>query len=276
MDKKTKLINDISIQRSSGESSPNYYAILPASVRYNSDLTYLERVLYAEISALSNVKGYCYASNGYFATNFKNSERTISRSINRLKSLGLISIQTEINSGREIRKIFLCELSQKTPGRQKDLTPPSQECLTSSINSNNTSNTNNTDDSAKVTLPSWLGTNSLARLAKVYDMVWEKNYGTKSYTKLNGHAGVLLKRLLDEHSEIIVALMIILHFEWRGLFGKEESIYKRLQSAGFPLSWVPNNANLYRAYIKNNLGIDDDVIGLKEVEKALARFTKPV
>jgi hypothetical protein len=33
---------------------PNYYAIIPSEIRYSKKLTLLQKLLYAEITALSN------------------------------------------------------------------------------------------------------------------------------------------------------------------------------------------------------------------------------
>ena len=64
----------------------SYYAILTASVRYDNRLTDSEKILYAEITALSNKYGYCSASNNYFDKLYEVSKRTISTRINNLKS----------------------------------------------------------------------------------------------------------------------------------------------------------------------------------------------
>ena len=72
---------------------PNYYAIIPANVRYNSELSYLEKFLYCEFTALSNLNGYCSAKNKYFATLYGKDEKTISRSISKLEELGFIYVE---------------------------------------------------------------------------------------------------------------------------------------------------------------------------------------
>ena len=46
--------------------NPNYYGILPANVRYDKNLKPMEKILYTELTALSNKNGYCNAKNIYF------------------------------------------------------------------------------------------------------------------------------------------------------------------------------------------------------------------
>ena len=49
---------------------PNYYAVVPANVRYSRDLSSTAKLIYGEIAALANKEGYCFASNAYFASLF--------------------------------------------------------------------------------------------------------------------------------------------------------------------------------------------------------------
>ena len=42
---------------------PNYYAVIPATVRYDNMLKSAEKVLYSEITALASKNGYCFAQN---------------------------------------------------------------------------------------------------------------------------------------------------------------------------------------------------------------------
>ena len=61
-----------------------YYAILPAKVRYDSDLTPNAKLLYAEVTALCRKEGYCWATNEYFAELYGVDPRTVQRWINDL------------------------------------------------------------------------------------------------------------------------------------------------------------------------------------------------
>lgn len=66
-----------------------YIAIIPAEVRY-ADIPSGAKLLYGEITALSNEKGYCWASNSYFSELYGVSDRTIQRWINTLEKNGFI------------------------------------------------------------------------------------------------------------------------------------------------------------------------------------------
>ena len=85
------------------KDKPNYYAIIPANVRYSS-LKPNAKLLYGEITALSNKLGYCFASNSYFAELYGVSKNTVSRWLSDLKKFGFITIQLELNERKEIVK----------------------------------------------------------------------------------------------------------------------------------------------------------------------------
>lgn len=82
--------------------NPNYYAILPASVRYDETLTDFAKILFAEITALSNKYGFCTASNGYFAELYKRNVSTISETISELQKRGYLRSEVEENYKRKI------------------------------------------------------------------------------------------------------------------------------------------------------------------------------
>lgn len=72
---------------------PNYYSILPATVRYDDDLTDSEKILYSEIVALADKTGQCWAGNTYFSKLYKVTPETISRRISKLRKKGYITVE---------------------------------------------------------------------------------------------------------------------------------------------------------------------------------------
>jgi hypothetical protein len=85
-----------------------YYAIIPADVRYDKSLTPNAKLLYGELTALSNEKGYCWAGNQYFSDLYEVSKQSISSWISQLKDAGYISIQLEYKAGtKQIQNRFI-------------------------------------------------------------------------------------------------------------------------------------------------------------------------
>ena len=71
----------------------SYYAVIPATVRYDSSVVPSAKLLYGEITALCNEKGYCWATNDYFSRLYSVSKRTISTWIKSLCDAGYISAE---------------------------------------------------------------------------------------------------------------------------------------------------------------------------------------
>ena len=74
-------------------TKPSYYAIIPAEVRYNGQLSANEKLMYGEITALTQATGECWATNAYFGEIYNKDVRTIRRWVSHLSSLGYINIK---------------------------------------------------------------------------------------------------------------------------------------------------------------------------------------
>lgn len=129
------------------EHTPGYYAVIPASVRYDDGIPANAKLLYGEISALIGNEGFCYASNAYFASLYGLSERTISGLISTLQAHNYIIVSTERDQARKVinRKLFLrvsavdgqpVENNFHTPGKSF------QEGMEENFQYTNLSNTN--------------------------------------------------------------------------------------------------------------------------------------
>jgi len=118
-------------------TQPNYYGVLPAPVRYSKELSASEKVLYAEISALSNTNGYCWASNAYFANLYSVEERQITRWVSGLSKSNFVRTETIYIAqyNKTERRIYLIDLpkhdshpvKKDDPTPSKKTTPPRQK-----------------------------------------------------------------------------------------------------------------------------------------------------
>lgn len=88
----------------------SYYSIIPATVRYDERVKMQGKLLYSEITALCNQKGYCWAENNYFAELYGVSKRTVSRHLADLEKCGYIIIEIIYKEGTkqiEERRIYI-------------------------------------------------------------------------------------------------------------------------------------------------------------------------
>ena len=88
--------------------TPNYYAIIPANVRYNNSIQQGAKLLYGEITALSNKTGCCWAGDQYFMGLYKVSQATIQRWLTSLEKNGYIDRTVKYKDGsKEIEKRYI-------------------------------------------------------------------------------------------------------------------------------------------------------------------------
>jgi len=85
------------------EEKPNYFAIIPANVRYNENLNSSQKLFYGEITALTFKTGECWASNNYFARLYKVSPSLITNWVKALEKENLIAVDYE-KKGKEITR----------------------------------------------------------------------------------------------------------------------------------------------------------------------------
>lgn len=107
------------------EAKPSYWAVLPAAIRYDPEITAGAKLLYAEITSLADARGYCWATNGYFQKLYGISEPTVQRYLRALKAAGYIRIQ-DGNGGSAVRRIYAGVNPLGTNPVKNDGVPPSK------------------------------------------------------------------------------------------------------------------------------------------------------
>ena len=180
------------------EDRPSYYAIIPASVRYDQRLKPIERLLYGEITCLTNKDGYCFATSKYFAELYGMQRESISRCISNLAKCGYISVVIE--DGYK-RKIFLNTVTapshgvtKTSQGCDKNITAPCDEKVTHNITSSN--NKNNMEEKG-ISEPA-------LKIAKE----WEKRFGYVNSYKLQQ-----IQDLIEDYGEDIVLYAVRQSFQ---------------------------------------------------------------
>ena len=120
------------------KEKPNYYAIIPAEVRYSKTLTPNAKLLYAEITALCNMNGKCTASTQYFCRLYEVSRGAVQNWLKMLDDNGYIDRTVIYKQGS--REIMHRYINLKDKGSVKIMTD----------NTNiNITNTNLTDSNKK-------------------------------------------------------------------------------------------------------------------------------
>lgn len=100
---------------------PGYYAVIPADVRYSNKISASTKVFYAEITALCNKTGTCWASNKYFADLYGVQPTRISEWVRQLAAAGFITTKVTKQTTGSKRYIRLTNplLENQKPSYEK-------------------------------------------------------------------------------------------------------------------------------------------------------------
>lgn len=143
--------NTASVTGQEASPRPSYWAVLPAKVRYDAQLRPNAKLLYAEITALSNAQGYCWISNERLGDWFGLSPKTVGALIQQLGRCGYLTVELIRDEKQAItgRRIWIdrpAAADLDTPILKNEETPLKIEDtpILKNEEKNNTSNMNNT------------------------------------------------------------------------------------------------------------------------------------
>jgi hypothetical protein len=122
------------------KEKPTYYGILPANVRYDKKLVPMARILYSEVTCLSNKNGECFAGNEYFAELYEVEATTVSRWVSSLVKGGYLKRRFTYRAGtKEIKNRYL-QINQEVGAKMtRGSMQKSQEGIDEKVKDNSTS-----------------------------------------------------------------------------------------------------------------------------------------
>jgi DNA-binding PadR family transcriptional regulator len=191
----------------------NYYAIIPAPVRYCKDLKANEKLMYGELTALSNDKGFCFASNEYFSNLYDVSKTSISKWISNLEKNGFIKIKMIYEPGtKQIkqRRIYIAPLLKKTsiPIEEKLNTPIEEKLKDIYILTNNNNINNNNSTKSKKRQYSEKTTKAFSHFAALFPLKYrpktdaQKNKWLDCLDKIERLDGYNLREVYNVSKEL--------------------------------------------------------------------------
>ena len=193
----------------------SYYAVIPANVRYDKNVCPNAKLLYGEITALCNQRGYCWANNYYFAELYNVSKTSISKWISQLVNNGYVVSAIQYKEGtKEILNRYLRIVAY--PIEEKLNTPIEEK-----LKDNNTVTNNTLNNKSKVVQlkPFLQYTENKDLLASISDFVEMRKKIKVPLT--DGAIEKLLKKLdgMASNDETKIAIIDQSTMNsWRGIF----------------------------------------------------------
>lgn len=106
-------------------------------------------------------------------------------------------------------------------------------------------------------LPESRGKNYITRIISIYIDLFRDKYGFVPQITYS-RWGRQLKSLIENHSELQIASMLIVYFNWKGMAGDDDWAEQKLIDAGHNLGWFFSTVNTYQIYLRNVFNLEFD------------------
>lgn len=203
---------------------------IPKEIWLNKDLSAIDKCIFAEINSLDN-EDHCYASNEYFAEFCGVSEATVKRSIQKLKSLGLIKqisfdgrtrvIEVIQETAQNERETDQNELSEGSICATNNIEISKEEEKDNNIINKNSAKTDEEEYKAhSYSKDDFLGSASVSRQKKakrsnLYQKCWDEILLYTGNLKLQDELGKYLQFRLSNKDKILYGVE-----QWKRLLAK--------------------------------------------------------
>lgn len=240
------------------------------------------QALYMWLCSHADENGECFPSRALLSRELGASVRTVDKYLDELIADGLIIKTLRKKKGNKenmsnMYQIMICEETSSenlAPGdEKKDTTPSAGNSTVTKSNINSTHLTNIKEKEDNVILPVKDSKSYIDRLAKLYGTLFKIKMGFSPKIEF-GRDGKILSSLKKEYSELQIASMMVLYFDWRGMEDNDDRGYQWLLDNAFPITIMKSKINSLEAYMRNvaDVNFDDDRDLLKMVMKSLDKL----
>jgi hypothetical protein len=190
-----------------------------------------------------------------------------SRIVSKLAKLGYIETRTDTKNRKlyikptdKMMSIFFSGVVASS--QQVVAVPQGGRCVQATNHNTRDHNTNiieDIDDTPvkTITLPLHRGKTPTDRLISLYCTLFSKTYNVSA--KINfGMFRKALNELLKSYSEVQVAYLLIVYFNWHGMTETDVKEYNYLTSVAFPIFMFKSNISKYEIFSRNIQKVDFD------------------
>ncbi len=215
-------------------------------------------------SFADNETGECFPAKSKLAKRLGCSTKTVERHIKELVEKGLITYDRQYKNNKATsNKYYIPILGVETPMGGSTDTADAPSTDTSVVENYTHKELDLTNYKAKLS-------RTLKGVVRIYSFLYRKQYGVDPNIDYSLFTRITTG-LLKNYTPAQVWMLVVIHFEWRGIEEKDNFIFDKLVSNGFPFHWIPNSAQAYATLVQQAMpGIWGDEVALEaQVKKDL-------
>ena len=242
----------------------------------------VQQAIFFWLCVHSDDEGICYPSRQTLAKESGCEIRTVDKYIKQLiiDNVLIKTIRHKPKSKENtsnLYQIMIVDRELESLPSESEYTTPSESNVPVTIPIiNQIQNNNNILPPREIkTLPKEMGKAYTQRLLRHYSLLFHWIVGF-SYKGNLGMDFRIYKNLMENYTELQIAMLLIVYFQWHGVTGTSDNDYQFVVNNAFGLSMFSKGISKYEIYARNVLGInmDDEDVLLDKIQQSMLQLQK--